>query len=136
MGKVLKFLKNTAVELLGSAMNLSDKDIENLKNDDATDFVLDLYGSMGDKSAENAEKQAEKEAEIEEKKANRATVMLQEYRKAFKKRGLDYDKLYGNKYKVDLDYYLKTINMSKDEYYKVLSEIKAEVNSIMEYKGY
>ena len=136
MGKFLKFLKNAAIELGGSAMNLSNNDIEKLKKDDATEFVADLVGTVSDKSAEIVERQTEKNAEIEEKKATRAMIMTQEYRKAFKKRGLDYDKLYGNKYKTDLDYYLKSLNISRDEYYKILSEIKAEVNSIMEYKGY
>lgn len=136
MGKFLNFLKNAAIELGGSAMNLSNKDIEKLKNDDATEFVADLVGTVSDKSAEIVERQAEKDTEIEEKKATRALIITQEYRKAFKKRGLDYDKLYGNKYKTDLDYYLKSINMSRDEYYQILSEIKAEVNSIIEYKGY
>ena len=136
MSKLLNFLKNAAIELGGAVMNLSEKDIENLKKDDATEFVSDLLGAMGDKSAEIAEKQAEREAKNEEIKENRALVEKQEYRKAFKKRGLDYDKLYVNKYKTDLDYYLKSINMSKDEYYHILSEIKAEVNSIMELKGY
>lgn len=125
MGKVLKFLKNTAVELLGSAMNLSNENIENLKNDNATSFVSDLSSAMGDKSAE-----------IVERRENRELLMTQEYRKAFKRRGLDYDKLYVNKYKTDLDYYLKSINMSREEYYQVLSEIKTEVNSIMELNRY
>ncbi|MBO5746728.1 MAG: hypothetical protein J6S13_06515 [Clostridia bacterium] len=129
MGKFLNFLKNAAIELGGSAMNLSEKDIEKLKKDGTTEFIPDLIKSMGNSSAEIAKIQKKKQLE----KENRALVMTQEYRKAFKKRGLDYDKLYGNKYKMDLDYYLKTINMSRDEYYQILSEIKAEVNSIMEY---
>ncbi len=131
-----KFLKNTAITIGGGMLNLSYADIEKLKKDNATEFVADLFGTVSDRSAEIAEKQAEREAKIEQAKENRTLLMTQEYRKAFKKRGLDYDKLYGNKYKMDIDYYLKTINMSRDEYYRILSEIKAEVNSIMEYNGF
>ncbi len=127
-----KFLKNVVIDLGGSAINLSNADIEKLKNDNATEFVADLFGIADEKKAEIADKQVE----FEEKKENRIRIMTQEYRKAFRKRGLDYDKLYGNKYKTDLDYYLKSINMSRDEYYQILSEIKAEVNSIMEYNGF
>ena len=132
MSKLLNFLKNAAIEFGGAAMNLSDSQIEQLKNDGATEFLPHLTGSMADKCEEIDKVQQKKQLEIE----NKELFLLQEYRKAFKKRGLDYDKLYVNKYKTDLDYYLKSINMSKDEYYHILSEIKSEVNSIMELNGY
>ena len=88
-----KFLKNAVIDLGGSAINLSNADIEKLKKDNVTEFVADLFGAVSDRSAEIAEKQAERETKIEQAKKNRTLLMTQEYRKAFKKRGLDYDKL-------------------------------------------
>lgn len=76
MNKFVKFLKNSAITVLGSAINMKDSDIEALKKSDVRG-VLEGFQSQIDKQSAVLEKTSE----------YREKAMREEYAKA----GIDYD---------------------------------------------
>lgn len=127
-----KFAKNAGLSFIGTCLNMSDKEIEKLKSDDIFGVLTDLKSGAESQVAIMQSQHDRTEAKRERYKK----ALEEEYKKGFSERGLDYDILKGNKKYYNKEYYLKSKNISNSDFQKILVQVRAEVKSAMQQRGY
>lgn len=130
-----KFAQKTVGLTIGTLLHMSDDEITEIQNADLVGMFTGIMEGASNRNEELTKRYEKKEKIYNEK----SKALLEEKRKAFRKRGLDYDILYKNNstYKVNKDIYLRSKNInSKEEYNRIVSEINVEVTEAMKKRGY